>query len=343
VKPPRWVLAVTALAVAVIAVDAAIVVVARHSDGTAAAQASSAGHADAVAVIDPVQRRVTAHIGVGHLPTSIVAGYGSVWVLNRGEGTLTHIDPKDRHVVAKVEPDAVAADLSLGAGGVWFAGHTRSRRDVPIEQTSFERLNPSTGAVNRTFDTQMGPVAFAAAGRSLWASGFVSGRVRGAARSDSSSGLMEPVDVGFFGDLVTADDSAAYYVASIGNRVARISTRSGRLTQALKLVSDASLAAGNVPSSPTDVVIGGGAVWISKSDGSILRVDQRLGGIVASIPACHNALALAYGEGGVWVACGDGSVVRIDPEQDRAGPEIRVGGLPRGIAAGEGAVWVTLN
>jgi hypothetical protein len=154
---------------------------------------------------------------------------------------------------------------------------------------------------------------------------------------------MTPINVGIYGDLIAADDAAAYYVASIGNRVARVSTKSGRLTESLELISDASLAAGNVPSSPTDVVVGGGALWISKSDGSVLRVDDKLGGIVASIPACHNALALTYGEGAVWVACGDGSVVRVDPEADEAGPEIHVGGLPRGIAAGEGAVWVTLN
>jgi streptogramin lyase len=189
----------------------------------------------------------------------------------------------------------------------------------------------------------MGPVVFAAGGRSIWATGFVSGRTRGAAHSSATGGQMTPVDVGFYGDLVAANDTAAYYVASISNRVARVSTRSGRLTQSLELMSDASLAAGNVPSSPTDVAIGGGALWVSKSDGSILRIDPKLGGIAASIPACHNALALAYGEGAVWVACGDGSVVRVDPNTYDVGKEIAVGGLPRGIAAGEGAVWVTLN
>ena len=75
----------------------------------------------------------------------------------------------------------------------------------------------------------------------------------------------------------------------------------------------------------------------------MLRLDPKLGGIVAAIPACRNALALSYGEQAVWVACGDGTVVRLDPATDRAGPAIPVGGLPRGIAAGEGAVWVTLN
>ena len=74
--------------------------------------------------------------------------------------------------MATLEPDAVANVLALGAGGVWFAGHTRMLQDAPIEQTSFERINPATGAVDRTFDTRMGPVVFAAAGRSIWSTGF---------------------------------------------------------------------------------------------------------------------------------------------------------------------------
>ena len=58
-------------------------------------------------------------------------------------------------------------------------------------------------------------------------------------------------------------------------------------------------------------------MWISESDGTVLRIDPKLSGIKASIPACRNALAVAYGEGAVWAACGNGTVVRIDPAADR--------------------------
>jgi hypothetical protein len=122
-----------------------------------------------------------------------------------------------------------------------------------------------------------------------------------------------------------------------------VSTRTGLLTSSLPLASNASLAAGHVPPNPTDVALGGGALWISAVDGSVIRVDPNLRGIVASIPVCRNALAIAYGESAVWVACGNATVVRVDPKTNQAGTPIRVGALPRGIAAGDGAVWVTLN
>ena len=55
---------------------------------------------------------------------------------------------------------------------------------------------------------------------------------------------------------------AVYWVSS-GSHVARVSTRTGRLTKVLPLVSDASLAAGHVPPNPTAVAVADGAVWVT--------------------------------------------------------------------------------
>jgi outer membrane protein assembly factor BamB len=170
----------------------------------------------------------------------------------------------------------------------------------------------------------------------------MAGHVRGAARSDARTGAMRKLDIQMYGDMIAANQSAAYWV-STGSHVARVSTRTGLLTKVLPLVSDASLAAGHVPPNPTAVAVGGGAVWISAVDGSLIRVDPSLTGVVARIPVCGYALAVAYGEGAVWVACGDRTVVRVDPKTDRPGAPIDVGALPRGIAAADGVVWVTLN
>ena len=123
----------------------------------------------------------------------------------------------------------------------------------------------------------------------------------------------------------------------------RVSTKTGLLTNSMTLATDASVAAGNVQPNPTDVAIGAGALWISRTDGTLLRIGPRLKEIVATIPACSYALAVAYGEGAVWVACGNNTVVRVDPATDAPGRPIPVGRLPRGIAAGQGAIWVTLN
>jgi hypothetical protein len=172
---------------------------------------------------------------------------------------------------------------------------------------------------------------------------MMAGHVRGAARSDAQTGAMQKVNIEIYGDLIAADENAAYWVGSMASRVARVSTRTGLLMNSLPLATNATVAAGHLPPNPTDVALGGGSLWITAVDGSLIRVDSKLHGVIDSIPVCGNALAVAYGEGAVWVACGNATVVRVDPKTGRAGAPIHVGAMPRGIAAADGAVWVTLN
>jgi streptogramin lyase len=333
---PRWVVAVAGVAVLVVAADVAIFVAAR---GPSAKASTPNG---AVAVIDPKSGRVVSRVEVGRNPTAITAGYGGIWVLNRSEGTVAHIDARSAKLVSTLEPDATANTLSLGAGGVWFAGPPRGV-SAPLQDAKLERINPATGAVDRRFDTSTGATVVAVGGGSLWSTGYLGRHIRGSAGSDARTGRMHHVDIPIYGDLVTADNGAVYYVGTLGKRVARLSARTGRLTSSMTLATDESLAAGVVPPDPTGVVIGGDSIWISESDGTVLRIDRALKGITATIPACGNALAVAYGESAVWVACGDGTVVRVDPATDEPAGIVPVGRLPQGIAAGEGAVWVTLG
>lgn len=339
---PRWVLAVVAAVLVVAAIDVAVFVGTRGTRSDTA-EAQPARAADQVAVIDPRSQQVVDRVQVGHAPTAVAAGYGGAWVLNKADGTLSHIDGRTRRIISTSQLDVTANDLAIGVGGVWFAGRPRRGPTQALEVAELERIDPATDAIDRTFDTRTGAAVIAAGGGAVWSTGYLGGHVRGAARSDAVTGAMRTVDIEIYGDLVAADDQAAYWVASIGDRVARVSTKTGLLTDSLPLATDASLAAGRLPPNPTDVAVGGGAVWISAVDGSLIRVDSRLRGIVASIPVCRNALAVAYGEGAVWVACSDDSVVRVDPVTDQAGLPIHVGSVPRGIAAGAGAVWVTLS
>ena len=338
-NPPRWVLAVIGVGVLVVAADVGLFFAAH--DGTTAARADAAA-TGRVLVVDPGKRRVVDTVDVGHLPTRTVTGFGAVWVLNRGDGTLSHIDAGSHRVVATLTPDATANDIAVGAGGVWVAGPPRGGRQ-PLEVADIERIDPRSGAIDRSFLTSTGASALAAGGGALWTTGYLGHYVRGAARSDARTGAMSEVSIGIYGDLVAADDDAAYWVGSIASRIARVSTRTGRMTASMPLASDESVAAGNLPPNPTDVAIGGGAVWISTTDGTIVRVDAKLHGVAARIPACSNALAIAYGLGIVWVACSNGTLVPVDPASDEPGEPIALDGRPRAVAAGEGAVWVAVE
>jgi DNA-binding beta-propeller fold protein YncE len=341
VRVPRWVFAVVAAAVAVSAVDAGLYLVLR--DGPASARAGAVTEGDLVAVVDPAAREVVDRVRVGRSPTAVVAGYGGVWVLNKGDGTLSHLDARSHRVVRTLELDATANDLALGEGGVWLAGRLRDGGAQPLEVAELERLDPATDAVDRRFATRTGADVLAAGGGAVWTTGYLGGHVRGAARSDASTGAMRRVDIGIYGDLITAGDGAVYWVGSIGNRVARVSMRTGRLTASLPLATDASLASGIVPPNPTDAVVGARSLWISTTGGTLYRIAPDLHAFLARIRVCRDTLGVAYGAGGVWLACGNATVVRVDPRTNRADPPIFVGRLPRGIAAGSRQVWVTLD
>jgi DNA-binding beta-propeller fold protein YncE len=335
-RVPRWVGLVLVVAVVVAAVDLGVFLLARDTPDAAAAAK------DHVAVIDPAKGRIVAQVSVGHAPTAVVTGYGGAWVLNRGDGTVSHIDGRTRKVVGTIEPDAVANDLTAGAGGIWFAGRPRRADQPPLDVAELEHIDPATDRVDRELETHTGATVIAAGGDALWSTGYLGGYVRGSARSDPLTGAMRKVDTGIYGDLVAADDSAVYWVASAGNRVARVSTSTAQMTASRPLLSDAAVASGMVPANATAVAVGGGSVWISMTDGSVRRIDARLRREPATIPVCRNALSLAYGEGAVWVACSDG-VVRLDPASGSAVKRIALASFPRGIAAGEGSVWVTLD
>src|SRR3954471_17101703 len=255
-------LAVVAAVLVVAAVDVGVFVGTRGSRSDTA-QAQPAHAADQVAVIDPRTRQVVDRVQVGHAPTAVAAGYGGGWVLNKGDGTLSHIDGPTHRLLGTSPLDVTANDLAIGAGGVWFAGRRRSGAQQALEMAQLERIDPATDAIDRTFDTRTGAAVIAAGGGAVWSTGYLGGHVRGAARSDALTGAMQKVDIEIYGDLVAADDRAAYWVASIGDRVARVSTRSRLLTARPPLATDASLAAGRIPPNPTDLAVGGGAVWIS--------------------------------------------------------------------------------
>ena len=90
--------------------------------------------------------------------------------------------------------------LALGAGGVWFAG---ARRGVsaPIEEAKFERIDPATGAVDRTFDTTHRRAVVARRARGCSLVDRLPGRAhprRGAiGRRDRGDAA---VDIGIYGD-----------------------------------------------------------------------------------------------------------------------------------------------
>ena len=97
--------------------------------------------------------------------------------------------------------------------------------------------------------------------------------------------------------------------------------------------------------SPQSLAVGGGSLWVANHDaGTVTRIDQASGRVVADIPVPSEPHRVAYGACAAWVGLWhDNSVSRIDPATNRVvGSPIPIGAHHAGnLVVGAGSVWVT--
>ena len=84
---------------------------------------------------------------------------------------------------------------------------------------------------------------------------------------------------------------------------------------------------------------GGDSKAASLGDG-VAALDARDGGVASLIESGTTPGNVAVGEGAVWVLNTDESVSRIDPETRKIVGTFKPGGLPAELAAGAGALWL---
>ncbi len=84
--------------------------------------------ANSAGAIDPGHNRLVDQVAVGTGPGRIAAGFGSLWVVNDFDNTVSRIDPATGGVqTIPVDGDPTA--IAVGAGFVWVAcTGTRARR-----------------------------------------------------------------------------------------------------------------------------------------------------------------------------------------------------------------------
>jgi streptogramin lyase len=339
---PGWVLAVAAAVIIAGAADAAIFLTTGSNHA-----AASGPPPEGVAVIDAGNGHLVGRVTVGRQPTQVMSDGGAVWVLNKSDGSVSRIDPHTRRVVRTIHLPEPTDGMTLGDGSLWVTGHgllaTFTPRN-PHGTTTVRRLAAGNDSLVGTVRLKTGGALIAEGAGALWTTGFVDGDVRRGGRADARTGRLSVLDERIYGDLLAANDTSAYYVTSLGARVQRVDSRTGRLMRSLSLADVHDLIKGKLPPNPTGVALADHALWLSQTDGTVLRIDLGLSRIDRTIKACTNAVAIGAGDGAVWTACSDGTAVRIDPGTDRAGAPIALGGgVPRGIAAGGGSVWVTVN
>jgi DNA-binding beta-propeller fold protein YncE len=292
----------------------------------------------------------------GEGPTTIAAGYGSVWV-GTGNGTLVRVDARLRQITHRLLRESPAQygfvhGLAVGFGSVWIA---QGRYDT------LKRVDPQT---NRSVDVRpRGPwtaTLVAAGAGAVWVGDFDRDAVFRIEPRTNRVSARVPVPGRLWG--LVAGPAGVWIVALAGDRVTpetrrevrRLDARTNRIGPPL-LTSrcDVALAVGSrrlwasdlcartvttvgnrigppvrVGEAAVSLVVGAGAVWVlSQADRTVSRLDPGTGRILATIPV--RGTWLASGARAVWVLdLGDGRVGfvrRIDPRTNRVvGRPIRI-------------------
>jgi ABC-type transport system substrate-binding protein/DNA-binding SARP family transcriptional activator len=310
-----WMRAAVASALLLAGGVAALIVLFGHSDqahALARVDASSAG------AIDPRSNQIVDQVRVGSGPGRIAAGFGSLWVVNNDDSTVSRIDPatgSEQTIAVDGDPTAIA----VGAGFVWVAC-TGTR--------SVDRIDPTINRRTQRAPAGNGPSGIAISPGAVWVTNRLDDTITeidartGHPRRTLGAG-PSPSDVVYgLGALWIANESSS--------TITRLDPATGGLQEF------------RVGNGPGAVAIGHGSIWAANSlDGTLSRIDAG-SGVVTSFAVGSGPSSVLASDGAIWVADSYGDeIVRIDPATNDIVRRIPVGSGPQSLASFGGRIWLS--
>jgi YVTN family beta-propeller protein len=286
---------------------------------------------------------------LGLEPGPIAATSTALWIVNRGDRTVSRYDLRTHtiHTIGSfaAAPYDIAADAD---GNVWVSGRK------PIVTWILRTAN-GTGTSAVPLVTHAIRVPQPGAGAEAVGAGYL-WVVSGPASAASGDTLVSLIDVRSHGLASSIWLGRETTAIAFGYGSAWVGTYDrGDSSDWLSVVR----AGANTSESigleaadgwgPLDVAIGVGSVWVLTSAGTLVRVDPETRRVLRRIRvvADKEPVFVAVGNGYVWTAnLDDFSVSQINPKTDRVVRTIPLGSytqIPCGIAATPNAVWVTIG
>jgi YVTN family beta-propeller protein len=305
-KRRRWLLPLAAAAALALMVVVAVVLL--GGDGDPNDDLASAGE-------------VVATIDVGTSPRGVAIGEGAVWVANRGDGTVSRVDPDTNEVTDTIEVGEGPREVAVDFGSVWVTTQ---------EEGLLVRIDPATAEVVDSVDLGGQPHGVTAAEGLVWVTQREAGTVVGI---DPDALTTE---------VLVAVEGAPESVAVADGTVWVVGVDGGLLSE-VDIADQAVVATFEVGEDPADVAVDGTTIWIvSQGNAELIRLDTETRETEARVELGGDPEYLALDEDGtVWVD-GDDEVLEVDPETNEAVGRIPVGDEPRGVAV-DGDLLVVAN
>lgn len=274
---------------------------------------------DSVGLIDPASGDITEQFGVGHAPSAVVAGGGSVWVASGPDGTVSRID-RARDQVTTIDVGGEPTALAYGAGSLWVADG-RERR--------LTQVSPQTNRVAKRFPAGNAPRSVVVAAGAVWTASPIDSRVD---RLDLVGGRSSRLTIPGGPATLAAGAGSVWVAAREAGAVTRLQARTG-----------ATLAAVAVGRDPVAMSFAAGDLWVlNRGDATLSRVDPARAAVKATIPLGGRPDSLTAGAGSLWV--GDGTrrrIIRVEPRTGRVIRSDPVRASPSALVFAEGSLWAS--
>jgi YVTN family beta-propeller protein len=231
--------------------------------------------------IDPGANKIVETITVGKNPCSgLTTGFGSLWVPNCGDPSLSRVDLKTGKVVATLPLTVGNSEggVASGAGSVWMMIDAKG---------TLVRIDPATNKVVAEIYVAPGSFAVAFGEGAVWVTGTEKGVLT---RVNASNHVIEDViAVGPRPRFLAVGEGSVWTVNQGDGTISRVDAKTNKVV--------ATIAAG-IPGPGGEIAVGEGSVWVTSFEYPITRID----------PATNKVVQQFYGEGGDAIRVGHGSV-----------------------------------
>jgi streptogramin lyase len=252
---------------------------------------------NSVSRLDPTGDAVTTFT-VGKAPCSgLAAGFGSLWVPNCGDSTVTRLDLKDGKTQATL-PMTIAdseGGVATGAGSFWV---------LTDKKGTLARIDPATNKVVAEIYVAPGSYAVAFGGDAVWVTSTEKNLLT---RVNAQTNVIEEtIAVGAKPRFLTVGEGAVWTLNQGDGSITRVDTKINKVV--------ATIEAG-IPGGGGEISAGEGSVWATVFEYPITRID----------PSTNKVAQQFYGAGGDSIRAGGGwvwltniragTVWRIDPKR----------------------------
>jgi len=253
-----------------------------------------------VSRLDPASNAVTT-ITVGKQPCSgLAADFGSLWVPNCGDTTISRVDLKSAAIAATMKIGIGESEGSIvaGADSVWI---------VTDAKGTLARIDPATNTVVAEIYVPSGSYGIAFGEGGVWVTSTAHDSVT---RVDPHTNLIvETIPVGKAPRFVTAGLGGVWTLNQGDGSVSRIDPKTNKVVATIEV---------GVPGGGGEISAGEGSVWVTAFQFPLSRID----------PATNTVVQQFFGEGGDSVRAGlgwiwlsnlrAGNVWRLDPRRVEA-------------------------